>query len=262
MLFRGHSHLPSDLQRHCDTSLLASVVGELVWSIIAIWLTSATICIAITWQAKRAVSWRQLFSLHNDERGGAYTLSYVMVIPIYLIAFCFVVETTFMLIAKLGTNYASFAAARTAIVWLPFGGDDKIDAAAKQAFVPFASGLRPSPSGTDSKGKQQYIKAYQEYCGKIGAPADYVRFIGRKYDYAHAAVSTSTEIIDHEEKWDEDIAVTVTYEFPFSVPIVGRLMGRHKTGDLFVYDIQSTSTLQIENPQNDEKKLGINYAPR
>ncbi len=232
-----------------------------MWSIFTIWLVSAVTCVAITLRAKRAISWRQLFLLHKDERGGAYTLSYVMVIPIYLVAFCFVVETTFMLIAKLGTNYASFAAARTAIVWLPFGGEDKIDVAAKQAFVPFASGLRPSPSGADSRGKQQYLKAYQEYCGKIGSPADYVSFIGRKYDYAHAAVSTSTEIIAHEEKWDEDIAVTVTYEFPFSVPIVGRLMGRHKSEDLFVYDIRSTTTLQIENPQNDEKKLGINYVP-
>ena len=233
-----------------------------MWSIFVIWLISAITCVAITWRAKRAISWCQLCSLHKDERGGAYTLSYVMVIPIYLIAFCFVVETTFMLIAKLGTNYASFAAARTAIVWLPFGGDDKIDAAAKQAFVPFASGLRPTPSASDSKGKQQYLKAYQEYCAQIGAPGDYARFIGRKYDYAHAAISTSTETIDHEEKWNEDIAVTVTYEFPFSVPIVGRLLGRHKSGDLFVYDIRSTTTLQIENPQNDEKRLGINYVPK
>ena len=188
-----------------------------------------------------------------------------MVIPIYLIAFCFVVETTFMLLAKLGTNYASFAAARTAIVWLPFGGEGKIEAAAKQAFVPFASGLRPVPSGAtskDSKDKQAYLKSYQEYCGKMGAPADYMSFVGRKYDYAHAAVNTSTKIINHKEKWDEDIAVTVTYEFPFSVPIVGRLMGRHKSGDLFVYDILSTTTLQIENPQNDEKKLGISYEPK
>ena len=107
-----------------------------MWSIFVIWLVSAVTCVAITWRAKRAISWCQLCSLHKDERGGAYTLSYVMVIPIYLIAFCFVVETTFMLIAKLGTNYASFAAARTAIVWLPFGGDDKIDAAANKPSFP------------------------------------------------------------------------------------------------------------------------------
>jgi hypothetical protein len=189
----------------------------------------------------------------------------VMVIPIYLIAFCFVVETTFMLVAKLGTNYASFAAARTAIVWLPFGGNEKIELAAKQAFVPFASGLQYPPSGGVSvvpSGKQQYLKAYEEYCREIGAPSDYVKFIERKYEYAHVAVSASTEIIKRNEKWDEDVVVTVNYEFPFSVPIVGRLLGRHKSDGLFVYDIRSTAKLQIENPQNDEKKLGINYAPR
>ncbi|MEY4565902.1 MAG: hypothetical protein RLY14_872 [Planctomycetota bacterium] len=235
-----------------------------MWSIIALWLFSTATCIAISWQVKSVLAWPKIRSLHRDQKGGAYTLSYVMVIPIYLIAFCFVIETTLMLIAKLGTNYSSFAAARTAIVWLPFGRSDKVEEAARQAFVPFASGLRASPASlsSDSKEKREYLRAYQDYCSKIGASADYVRFIERKYDYAQNAVSASFDILSHDAVWDEDVSVTVTYEFPFSVPIVGRLLGRHKAGDLFVYDIQSTTTLQIENPHNDEKKLGISYVPR
>lgn len=166
-----------------------------------------------------------------------------------------------MLVAKIGTNYASFAAARTAIVWLPFGRSDKIEAAAKQAFVPFAAGMRTSTSMSSDE-KQKYLESYRKYCGKIGASADYQAYLGRKFDYAHQAISISTKMINHKEAWDQDIAVTVHYEFPFSVPIVGRLMGTHKSGDLFVYEIQSTSTLQVEFPQNKEKSLGINYAPR
>ena len=167
-----------------------------------------------------------------------------------------------MLVAKLGTNYASFAAARTGIVWLPFGKDDEIEKAAKRAFVPFASGLRDLPIlSSSNEDKSKYLAKYEKYCGEIGVEAKYLRYLGRKYDYAHHAISVTVDPIPHEEKWDEDIAVTVTYEFPFSVPIVGRLMGRHKGGDLFVYDIASTTTLQVEYPQNEERKLGIDYEP-
>ncbi len=233
-------------------------------TIFIVWVVSILLCISISWGARRIRRPRTLRAFHADENGAAYTLTYVMVIPIYLVAFCFVVETTFMMVAKLGTNYASFAAARTAIVWLPFGGEEKIELAAKRAFVPFASGIQPSRSGrwTESSDRQEYLQAYRKYCQQIGVPTNYLQFIARKYDYSHEAIRASTKLTDHVDKWDEDISVTVHYEYPFSVPLVGRLMGRHKAGDRFVYDIQSTSTLQVENPQNDEKSLGIDYVPR
>ncbi len=52
-----------------------------------------------------------------DEDGAAYTLSYVMVIPVYALLICLIIESVLMMTAKLGTVYAAFAAARTASVW-------------------------------------------------------------------------------------------------------------------------------------------------
>ena len=52
-----------------------------------------------------------------EEDGAAYTLSYVMVIPVYALLICLIIETCLMLTAKLGTVYAGYAAARSASVW-------------------------------------------------------------------------------------------------------------------------------------------------
>ncbi len=53
----------------------------------------------------------QLQKLNRGEEGGAYTLSYVMVIPLLMLLVCAIVETTLMMSAKLGTVYAAYAAA-------------------------------------------------------------------------------------------------------------------------------------------------------
>src|SRR6185437_5924062 len=83
-----------------------------------------------------------------DENGAAYTLSYVMVIPVYAILICMIIETVLMLSAKLGTVYAAYSAARTASVWSSATTWDKTLAKAKQAavqsMVPFASGMQPA----------------------------------------------------------------------------------------------------------------------
>ena len=82
--------------------------------------------------------------LVRDEEGGAYTLSYVMVVPIIMLLMCLIVETTLMLSAKLGTVYAAFAGARVASVWSSAAdwdrAEQRIEQAAIKAFVPFASG--------------------------------------------------------------------------------------------------------------------------
>ena len=53
----------------------------------------------------------------RDEEGAAYSLSFVMVIPIFALMICLIIEGALIMTAKLGTVYAAFAAARTASVW-------------------------------------------------------------------------------------------------------------------------------------------------
>src|SRR6188768_3186348 len=79
-----------------------------------------------------------------DEDGAAYTLSYVMVIPVYALFICMMIESVLFLTAKLGTVYSAFAAARTASVWSSATTWDKAmekaQLAAVRSMTPFASG--------------------------------------------------------------------------------------------------------------------------
>src|SRR6185503_19043092 len=98
-----------------------------------------------------------------DEDGAAYTLSYVMVIPMYAILMCLIMETVTMLTVKLGTVYSAFAAARTASVWSSATTWDKTlvkaqDAASK-AIVPFASGMHGGKNEVTSAESVAYVDA-------------------------------------------------------------------------------------------------------
>ena len=89
-------------------------------------------------RAARAV--RRLFC---REDGGAYTLSYVMVIPVLTLLICLTVETTLMMSARLGTVYAAYSGARTACVWSTAGRqwpatEARVRRAATRSFVTFA----------------------------------------------------------------------------------------------------------------------------
>src|SRR5262245_4523384 len=79
-----------------------------------------------------------------DEDGAAYTMSYVMVIPVYALFICMMIESVLFLTAKLGTVYAAFAAARTASVWSSATTWDKTmekaQLSAVRSMTPFSSG--------------------------------------------------------------------------------------------------------------------------
>ena len=66
---------------------------------------------------RRCRAWGSLRRFAHDEEGAAYSLSFVMVIPIYGALDVLDHRRTLILTAKLGTVYAAYAAARTASVW-------------------------------------------------------------------------------------------------------------------------------------------------
>ncbi len=195
-----------------------------------------------------------------DENGAAYTLSYVMVIPLYALLMCTIVETALMLTAKLGTVYAAYAAARSASVWSSSTEWEEVEKKAKlaaiQAMVPFASGTQPllDSAAPDAIGDAaMYGLAYQFYAKKP-VPTEY---LAMKYGYA--VRNTKVEIEGPPEKWDADITAKVTYEFPFNVPGVGRIIGKAGLGGRYTFSISSEVTLPNEGPQNEDKTIGIGY---
>lgn len=202
----------------------------------------------------------------EEEEGSAYTLSYVMVLPFMIILIVMIAETAMILTAKIGTTYAAFAAARTAIVWQPAGGDavahQKSQQAAVQALAPFANGLiQPeTQNGTAAAGEEEWLKLYQEWKSKGTSgrqPSD--DYLRRKFRYASSMVSVgiAREPPLHADRpWDYDLRVTVEYKYTFHVPVLARMFGS-SDGKL---RISSTSRLQNEAPMNEQESLGISYA--
>lgn len=237
------------------TELFRSV--EIIW---VIWLVS---CIAVLWITVcglSRVSWKRLVRLHRDEQGAAYALSYVMVVPIYFLFICLVVESSNILIAKVGTVYSAFAGARTAVVWdsaaSPSDARDRITESARQAFVPFATGVKvgnDSPPSLSSR-QREYLEAYEDY-----VTGRRVSRGNMQTKLANANEKLSVDYVPAAD-WKDDAEVKVTYQFRFYVPGIGHALGRRGSDGYFYYDIESSVRLQSETPQNGAGQMGISYA--
>ncbi|MFK7769460.1 MAG: TadE/TadG family type IV pilus assembly protein [Mariniblastus sp.] len=193
--------------------------------------------------------------LLRNECGGAYTLSYVMVIPILMLLTCVIVETTLMMCAKIGTSYSAYSGARTAIVWSSANSnwsdvEEKIERAAIQSFVPFASGM--GKKGSAPNRTSDYISAYESYADKT-VSENYVRS-----KYANAADRLKVTTSGAPNFHGSDIRVTVEYRFRFNIPGIGKLIGE-KDNDGYSFPLRSSATLQNEGPKNRQQTMGIGY---
>ncbi len=190
-----------------------------------------------------------------NEGGGAYTLSYVMVIPVLMLLTCVIVETTLVMSAKVGTAYAAYSGARTAIVWSSASEDwsdveDRIEQAAIQSFVPFASGTGTKDSPPNRAA--DYVSSYSAFADESVSDA----YIRAKYANAASRLNVTTE--GSPDSYDSDISVTVEYRFHFNIPGIGKMLGE-QDGDGYSFPLKSTATLQNEGPRNDQQDMGIGY---
>lgn len=192
-----------------------------------------------------------------DEDGGAYTLSYVMVVPFVMLFMCLVIESTLMLSAKLGTVYSAYAGARVASVWSSATSweraQTRIEQAAIQSFVPFASG---SAGKMDEAGDVDHQRYYESYSDFVDDPTSSA-YVRKKYRNAQSSLTITTD--GPPSNWNSDITVTVTYDFPFRVPGIARLLGERGSDGEYYFPLTSRITLQNDGPQNDTQDLGIGY---
>jgi Flp pilus assembly protein TadG len=201
----------------------------------------------------------------RNEDGAAYTLSYVMVIPVYALLICLIIETCMMLTSKLGTVYAAYAAARSASVWSAHTTWDKAKKKAEKsafhAMTPFASGTQPGRFGTPpipTLDSGAYIGAYQLFAKtKVSS-----RYLLAKYDYAKRHVKV--KIDGPPATPTADITAKVTYEFPFNVPGIGMLLGHKGEGGRYYFSLTSQATIPNEGPRNEgnsttKNSIGIGY---
>jgi hypothetical protein len=59
----------------------------------------------------------KLRRLHADQAGAVQSLSFVLVLPVFVMVMLFIVQLSQVLIGTIVVHYAAFAAARSAIVW-------------------------------------------------------------------------------------------------------------------------------------------------
>ncbi|GAB5402141.1 MAG: hypothetical protein Aurels2KO_03720 [Aureliella sp.] len=202
---------------------------------------------------KNMPAWIQLFN--KDENGGAYTLSYVMVIPFLLLLVALTVESALMMSAKIGTVYSAYAAARSASVYStgrPWGETtDVAERAARQAMLPFASGS--TPSGNSASGDDEIIAAYEDWADD-GVTSGYLR--AKASDVVQRL---SLKIEPQPAEWDSQLRAVVTYEFPFHVPGIGQLLGTKGADGVYVFPLQTEAVIGNDGPQNTNQDLGIGY---
>jgi hypothetical protein len=123
--------------------------------------------------------------------------------------------------------------------------------------VPFASGTQsflsnvPTSADTVANGVL-YWGAYKVYAKN--AQSD--KYLAAKYGYASRNVKVTIE--GPPEKSDTPITAKVTYQFPFNIPGIARILG-DKGPDGYFFNISSTATIPNEGPQDDRKTIGIGY---
>lgn len=200
----------------------------------------------------------QLRRFNHEEFGGAYTLSYVMVIPFLMLLVALTVESALMMSAKIGTVYSAYAAVRSASV---FGTQhswgetmDVAEQAAMQAMVPFASGsTRSGSGGSGATGSDALIAAYEDWAEE-GVSGGYVRA-----KVADVAERLTVEFESVPADWDSELRAVVTYEFPFHVPGIGQLLGTRGSDGVYVFPLRTAVVLGNDGPQNTRQTLGIGY---
>lgn len=86
---------------------LAAIVGSLLVLRGLVWLSGAR------WK------FTHLAGLHRDQQGSVQSLSFVLTLPVFILIMMFIVQLSQIVIAKMVVQYAAFAAARSAVVWIP-----------------------------------------------------------------------------------------------------------------------------------------------
>lgn len=234
---------------------------EIVWGI---WILSSLLLALVLWRVLSRLRQIDFLNLMRAEDGSAYVISYVLAFPLFMLLVCAVVQSTIILVVKMGNVYASYATARSAIVWLeaePQAGSrdqirrDRIEHAAVNAMAPFgsSSGIHARWLGTDSSlnGSETYFDAYRSY-SRGPAPRAY---ISRKYLCARE----QTEILSlspNQPSEDEPVTVKLQYMMPFHIPWFAKLLGHDR-----YMPIETEVTLPFEGAHRPPSESGYRRQP-
>ena len=98
-------------------SLSENPYTESVEDVWIVWAVSLFLIVAMIARSVGKLRLSHFRRFLRDEKGASYALPYVLTFPFVLILVCVMIQCTLILLVKCGSVYASYAAARSAIVW-------------------------------------------------------------------------------------------------------------------------------------------------
>lgn len=198
-------------------------------------------------------------SLLTDTRGGAYSISVLLILPIYIASLAFAVELVLMLNARLSMTAAEEAALHAVKAWYPHrdvlaAAGSSLDAQVHQAVVrsmiPFA------PVGRKTNGRNASLDAALQAASLSAGAVD--RY-GDKYALLEKLVSVRVSpVVDG----DAGFEVAITYDAPLFFSFFQPIFASTTSGSQAVRRLESKRFLPTSRNQAQLQSLGIPYAPR
>lgn len=120
------------------------------------WLGLLAAALVFLWAVARLnrarLQWGRLLSLHGDQGGTAQGLSFVLSVPLFALVLFFILQISQLMIGTIVVQYAAFAAARSAIVWIPASlGPEPFNCVTRHVFLSEEGGAAatwgPGPGG-------------------------------------------------------------------------------------------------------------------
>lgn len=215
---------------------------------------------------------RTLRALARRQRGASYSLPLVLIVPFYLMFVVAVFEFGFLLLARAGTQYAAYAAARAVIVWDGEKPEDVAKLRPKQAawahLAPFVGGRQreldnagpiPPEALEAADAYTEAVRRYMTPAGGSESSGPSAEFLRRKFltTAARTEIKIEPQTPDGPHKL---MRVTVTYRAPLYMPVASRFVDPDGQQP-FEYPLTATVTLTAEGPETESRTIGIEYSP-
>lgn len=236
-----------------------ALTSRMAWISEGVFLATVTILCGVCWLAiRRARQWRP----RHARAGGAVIVEFVLVLPIAFMLVLVMIQTSLLMVGNVCVHYAAFAAARAAIVQIPYDYTvedgqqkdysnegpneifdwgqpnaiklEKIRAAAAWAMMPVSCS---SMNGGTDDGLQSDLKAFYDAYARVAPHWVDRRYLGSKWSYANAYTDAILLVRSDPDNPDsdyremnfwkvyqpaEEVRVRVEHEFYLSIPYANR----------------------------------------
>ncbi len=231
------------------------------------WLIGVMIFGIVTVHLGRRIRFRLPSQLASDETGAAYSMSFVFMIPLYLLFCGLMMEITFLIIGKIGTVYGAYAGARSASVWDGLQDPDlatqRLHQAVCSGIAPFATSVGFDPAASDSSPAGlpfHAVRAAEDYAAAMQKSAhdehlDKAELISH---YARICHRVTAQRQLHSRDGKHAVIVTVEYQAPLIFPGVAKLFDEDHRSP-YEYKLTSTIHMMRSIPASKNHKLGIDY---